>query len=477
MDPRFYRETEPFVATSASEDARARWRSEHRWPDAAAAREVVAAPFHEQIEVPSWDSEVFAGHGRAPHVAPVWETWLSSDGAAEEEDGTASSGSSASPCRHYSKRDGDSDSTPSSDTQTFSAEGRTQSWAAAPSNLRLVGLTALAALLVCAVVATNAKINRIVLASLDTESPDETRQAKLVNRKLSATEPGLPVSLLPDSAHGDLMRPGEPRDDDAVPTAIASDSEQSNTDAYTAAGEGAGPPGVTRSRIPDASAYDLGDGGDVGRTAEETPGRSYRRTNKPDCQAVVYTYCPVARREFHYRASVNACLATALDPMLQLCARGSNRFASRANCEHSCVFGYRPKDACFDTPLFSGCDRQDVSETSWYFEGGRCHLWSFPAGACPSNDSAVFSTAAECASRCAGGSRPGFPPCRAPRPTACGRSQLRFPFFAHFSSAGGRMRCLRASAVLDAGHRCLAGDNRFASLADCVEACAKTTRQ
>ncbi|KAH6940632.1 hypothetical protein HPB50_003597 [Hyalomma asiaticum] len=161
-------------------------------------------------------------------------------------------------------------------------------------------------------------------------------------------------------------------------------------------------------------------------------------SNKPNCESVDYTYCPVARREFHYRASVNACLATALDPMVQVCARGSNRFASRAKCEHTCVFGYRPKDVCFDTPLFSGCDREDVNESWWYFEGGRCHLWSFPAGACPSNDSAVFPTAAECASRCAGRATAL---CGVPRPTACRRNQLRFPFFAHFTEPEGRMRC------------------------------------
>ncbi|KAH6940633.1 hypothetical protein HPB50_003598 [Hyalomma asiaticum] len=146
-------------------------------------------------------------------------------------------------------------------------------------------------------------------------------------------------------------------------------------------------------------------------------------------------------------------------------------FASRATCEHSCVFGYRPKDVCFDTPLFSGCEREDVNESWWYFEGGRCHLWSFPAGACPSNDSAVFPTAAECASRCAGRATAL---CGVPRPTACRRNQLRFPFFAHFTEPEGRVRCLRASTVLDAGHRCLDGSNRFASLTDCAEACASS---
>ncbi|KAH7970219.1 hypothetical protein HPB49_001189 [Dermacentor silvarum] len=462
--------------TSATEDARSRWRSQHRWSDAAAAREG-AAPFHEQVQVPSWDSEVFSGRGRAPHVAPVWETWLSSDGPTAEED-TASSGSSASACRHYSRHDADSDSTPSFDTHTFSAEGRAPSPAGAPSNLRLVALTALAALLVCAVVATNAKVNRIVLASLDTESPDETRQlppGRLSRVRLCVLADYFNVenmvglitrtALLFNHRRNLLtgsLRPLSPGFQSVycrvrhtvtscgrashemttqVPTVIASDPEQSNADAYTAAGEGTGAPGITRSRIPDASTFDLGDSGDVGRTAEETPGRSYRRTNKPDCQAVVYTYCPVARREFHYRASVNACWPPRLTPWCSCVLAGSTGSPRAANCEHSCVFGYRPKDACFDTPL------QDVSETAWYFEGGRCHLWGFPAGACPSNDSAVFSTAAE----------------------------LRFPFFAHFSVAEGRMRCLRTSAVLDVGHRCLAGDNRFASLADCAEACARTT--
>ncbi|XP_037528002.2 uncharacterized protein LOC119405260 [Rhipicephalus sanguineus] len=427
-------------------------------------------PFNEDIQVPSWDNEVFSGRGRAEPVDPVWETWMSSETQTEDQEGekTASSASSVSTCRHCTKHSGDSGSTPPSGYRPFSAGGRHKNPAVGPSYLRLLGLTALAVLLVVAVVATNAKINRIVLGSLDTESPDATRQAKLASHKPSATETALPATLLPRLARDDVETSGEPGGDGTELTAVAGDLKKSRRGAEGTAEEDTG---VTRrSRTLQTSTSDSGDGGDAGKTEEEASGRLQSNTTKSNCQGVVYTYCPVARREFHYRASVNACLATALDPMVQLCARGFNRFTSRATCEHSCVFGYRPKDACFDTPLFSGCEREDVSESWWYFESGRCRPWSFPAGACPSNDSAVFSTADECAIQCAGR---GLALCgQAPRPTACGRNQLRFPYFAHFSEPEGRMRCLRASAVLDAAHRCLAGDNRFASLADCAEACA-----
>ncbi|KAK8759091.1 hypothetical protein V5799_003283 [Amblyomma americanum] len=330
------------------------------------AKSPSAVPFHEQVQVPSWNSELHSGRGRVSPVAPIWDIWRSS-----EEDAETGSKKSNSPpsCYLCSEHAGDSDSS-ESDSDTPSSDGTRR-----PSKdlqLRLVGLTLLAVLLLSAVVAVTANMNRVILGSLDTEPPDATGQGK------------------------------------------------------------------------------------------------------PNCQTVVYTYCTVARREFHYRPSVNACLATSLDPVVQLCARGKNRFASLADCEHSCVLGEHPRDACFQTPLFTGCNREDVRDSWWFYDGGRCHLWSFPSGTCPSNGSAVFATAAECAGKCVGHrGRQGYPPCVKPRAVPCERRHLRFPYFAHFSATEGRARCLRASAAVVSGHRCLTGGNRFPSLADCNEACAR----
>ncbi|KAH6940631.1 hypothetical protein HPB50_003596 [Hyalomma asiaticum] len=85
--------------------------------------------------------------------------------------------------------------------------------------------------------------------------------------------------------------------------------------------------------------------------------------------------------------------------------------SSMANTSHSCVFGSRSRDACFDTSLFSGCDREDATKTWWYLDGGRFHLWSFTAAACPPTVSTLFSTAAKYASQSAGRATAGRPPC------------------------------------------------------------------
>ncbi|KAL3224706.1 hypothetical protein MRX96_049451 [Rhipicephalus microplus] len=368
MRPLFYNANKPFAMLYGSEAAyRAGRRSRRDWPDDdRESRERL----HEEMEAPSWDDEAFSRRSREP--------------------------GQSTPCGEHHCRT-------KQPRRLFSAGGRHGNVPDGPSNIRLLGLTALAALLVVEVVATNAKTNHIILGSLDSEPPDATRQV----------------------SHGTTSRGrGEAGGNGAEPTAIADDVEESSRDADVTVNEYEDL--TRRSGTPQTSTSFSGD-------------ESKRRETKPNCQAVVYTYCPVARREFHYQPSVNACLATALDPMVQLCARGFNR--------------------------------EDVRESWWYFESDRCHPWRFPAGACPSNDSALFSTAAECVSRCGAH---GSALCRrVPRATSCSRNQLRFPYFAHFSQPVGRVRCLRASAVLvEAAHRCLAGDNRFASLADCAEACA-----
>ncbi|KAL1478503.1 hypothetical protein MTO96_016194 [Rhipicephalus appendiculatus] len=145
------------------------------WPDDDRESPV---PFNEEIEVPSWDPEAFSGHSRTQPVTTVWTTLRSSETQTEdqEDEKSTSSASLASACHRCTKHSGDSDSTPPSGNRPSSVGDRHGNPAVAPSNLRLLGLTALAVVLVVAVVATNAKINRIVLGSLDTEPPDATRQ-------------------------------------------------------------------------------------------------------------------------------------------------------------------------------------------------------------------------------------------------------------------------------------------------------------
>ncbi|KAH8035453.1 hypothetical protein HPB51_005641 [Rhipicephalus microplus] len=178
MHPLFYNANEPFAMLYGSEAAYSAGRRSRRvWPDDDRdSREQL----HEEIEVPSWDDEAFSRRSRARPVDPVWGTSLSSETAQSEyqkDEKTTSSASSASACHHCTKHSGVTAFTPPSFKRLFSAGGRHGNPPDGPSNIRLLGLTALAALLVVVVVATNAKTNRIILGLLGSEPPDATRQA------------------------------------------------------------------------------------------------------------------------------------------------------------------------------------------------------------------------------------------------------------------------------------------------------------
>ncbi|KAL3204272.1 hypothetical protein MRX96_041296 [Rhipicephalus microplus] len=200
----------------------------------------------------------------------------------------------------------------------------------------------------------------------------------------------------------------------------------------------------------------------------------FRRAAKPECGAVFYTYCRNPRREFLYRASLNACLAAADDHPAQLCNRGTNRFSSWRDCERKCVLTEPPHEPCEDKTLLVGCRRQDVRSSWWWFDGRVCLAWNFPAGGCPANGTAVFATANQCTARC---TNRRYPPCTTPRTVPCSSEQLKFPFFAaeapSSAAVRGRRHCFRLTRRVLESHRCLTGANRFMTKAACEQACKK----
>ncbi|KAL3191383.1 hypothetical protein MRX96_059910 [Rhipicephalus microplus] len=203
------------------------------------------------------------------------------------------------------------------------------------------------------------------------------------------------------------------------------------------------------------------------RSSMQPPFRS--ATRKPECGAVFYKYCLEPKHEFFYQASLNACVDSAAgDRPTQLCNRGPNRFASRRECEASCVQMKQPHEPCLDSTLFTECRRRDFRSSWWWFDGSACLPWSFPNGECPANGSTVFATAEKCNSRCTNS------PCAPPRSTPCASAELKFPFFAaEAPSSGSRgvRRCLRLTRRLFEARRCLAGANRFSTRATCELVC------
>ncbi|KAH6928891.1 hypothetical protein HPB50_020699 [Hyalomma asiaticum] len=237
------------------------------------------------------------------------------------------------------------------------------------------------------------------------------------------------------------------------------------------------PPTDTEPAYGDSTAeqsavgYGNSSGGFV--TTENPPELPLRRSTRPECGDVFYTYCRQHRREFLYRASIDACLTTGEDHRAQLCNRGTNRFASWRECETSCVLSQPPREACLDKTMLLDCRRQDVRTSWWWFDGRGCKIWDFPWGGCPANGSAVFPTAEQCTSHC---TNPRYPPCTPPRSAPCGSAQLKFPFFAaEVPSAAAHVerRCYRLTWRVLRSHLCLAGANRFPTKTACEITCRK----
>ncbi|KAL3198883.1 hypothetical protein MRX96_001463 [Rhipicephalus microplus] len=223
--------------------------------------------------------------------------------------------------------------------------------------------------------------------------------------------------------------------------------------------------------------------------------RSRRRrfVDQYRCGAVFYKFCTRPRREFFFSHAANACVPVGSNPAVQLCNRGANRYASLEDCSFDCVRTPHPSSRCFRTDLFTTCSSDDIvnGSTTWFFDGSGCHMWNFPSGQCPSFDADLFTSLAQCRTRC-------LPPeglktksvvtepvdravpansytCSVPRPSICTGRQLRFPVF--FQRALGpeyRHECLSAGLVADTDHRCLTGRNKFRTQRDCENACVRS---
>ncbi|KAH7958049.1 hypothetical protein HPB51_027965 [Rhipicephalus microplus] len=199
----------------------------------------------------------------------------------------------------------------------------------------------------------------------------------------------------------------------------------------------------------------------------------FRRAAKPECGAVFYTYCRKPRREFLYRASLNACLAAADDRPAQLCNRGTNRFSSWRDCERKCVLTEPPHERCEDKTLLVGCRRTSALAGGGSMAGCAWPGTSQPVDALPTV-TAVFATANQCTARC---TNRRYPPCTTPRTVPCSSEQLKFPFFAaeapSSAAVRGRRHCFRLTRRVLESHRCLTGANRFMTKAACEQACKK----
>ncbi|XP_077557771.1 uncharacterized protein LOC144173129 [Haemaphysalis longicornis] len=217
------------------------------------------------------------------------------------------------------------------------------------------------------------------------------------------------------------------------------------------------------------------------------------------CGPVRYTYCQRLRQEFYYDRESATCTDVASAAAqsaerdlaqhgagsqghaeMQLCNISPNRFLTLEACRRACQGRQSPPKDCLEKTVFLKC-RSDKAPPAalWYFDGHRCHSWNFGDDRCPEGD--VFSTHQQCSMTCSSSrirrnqKRRKPPSCRQPRSLPCPSRERRtyYPFFAHLSPTGDRIRCLQASPSVLVSRRCLVGPNRFSNGTECRDSCVR----
>ncbi|KAL3203793.1 hypothetical protein MRX96_041711 [Rhipicephalus microplus] len=189
------------------------------------------------------------------------------------------------------------------------------------------------------------------------------------------------------------------------------------------------------------------------------------------CDIAFFTYCPKVLHEFYFNHVTYSCARATSSYGVEVCNRGANRFSSRASCIRNCVENRHPSGRCKDMPVFSQCRSVDLKRRLWFFEGEACRPWDFPSGRCPMSDGDLFRSHKACADKCAT-NQTYVPLCRTPPSGICATQRLKYPYFAIQPLGERKMRCMRTPGLSIHKHLCLAGTNRFPSMAACKRACA-----
>ncbi|XP_065290821.1 uncharacterized protein [Dermacentor albipictus] len=191
--------------------------------------------------------------------------------------------------------------------------------------------------------------------------------------------------------------------------------------------------------------------------------------NSP-CGEPQQTYCPEIKLSFFYRHERDYCDSTYREQVF-VCNHSPNRFSSRKGCMNACIKNAKPFARCKQQPIFTKCNRNDVKASYWYREGKRCVEWAYPDGYCATKHRGVARSLRECRDECLG---PGTNDhsCTLPAEYTCPPEELKYPYFAHTFS-NGTVACLVADKELLRQHRCLVGENKYASRDECRKACSK----
>lgn len=202
---------------------------------------------------------------------------------------------------------------------------------------------------------------------------------------------------------------------------------------------------------------------------EGASGSEDRQRNSP-CGEPQQTYCPEVKLSFYYRYERDYCDSTYREQVF-VCNHSPNRFSSLKGCTNACIKNSKPFARCQQQPIFTKCNRNDLKASYWYRENKRCVEWSYPDGYCATKLRGVARSLRECRDNCLGpGTNDNM--CTLPAEYTCPPEEMKFPYFA-YTFSNGTVACLLADAEHLRPHRCLVGENKYASKEECRKACSK----
>ncbi|XP_075728620.1 uncharacterized protein LOC142769342 isoform X2 [Rhipicephalus microplus] len=193
-----------------------------------------------------------------------------------------------------------------------------------------------------------------------------------------------------------------------------------------------------------------------------------RQKNAP-CGEPQQTYCPKSEKSYFYQYERDYCESTYREQVF-VCNHSPNRFSSLKGCTNACIKNPKPFSRCQQQPVFTKCNRNDLKASFWYRENNRCVEWSYPDGYCATKLRGVARSLRECRDDCLG---PGTSDdtCTLPAEYTCPPAEMKFPYFA-YTFPNGTVVCLLADAERLRPHRCLVGENKYASKEACIKACS-----
>ncbi|XP_077512402.1 uncharacterized protein LOC144123452 [Amblyomma americanum] len=145
----------------------------------------------------------------------------------------------------------------------------------------------------------------------------------------------------------------------------------------------------------------------------------------------------------------------------------------------ACVRRSPHLDICYEAPELVPCQKSDMKQAWWFYDGVSCKEWSFETGLCPrmTDQIAHYKWESDCASLCKGPIYAAQFHCYGPESgDACPVEAIKEAYFA-YPNSNGSMECHWMDIPTIKKHRCIEENRRFDTIDDCIVTCVHTPPQ